>query len=114
MVFAELSSGVTKWLEQFGNRRVFLLQTLRGTWQTNLSEPGADRRLAGDKRGAAGGAALLAIPVGEERALVRDAVDVGCPVAHHSLVVRADVPVADVVSPQDQDVRFLLGECGER
>ena len=35
------------------------------------------------KRGAAGGAALLAVPVGEHRAFLGDAVDVGRLVAHH-------------------------------
>jgi hypothetical protein len=36
--------------------------------RSRLREAGADGRLAGDERRAAGGAALLAIPVGEERA----------------------------------------------
>jgi len=29
-------------------------------------------------------------------------------VAHHALVVGADVPVADVVSPDDEDVGFIF------
>src|SRR5215469_17828105 len=114
MVFAELPGGVTKWLEQFGNRRVFLLQTLRGTRQTNFSEPCPDGRLACNKRGTSGGAALLPIPVREERAFVGNAIDVGRLVAHHALIVGTDVPVADVISPEDQDVRLLLGECRQR
>jgi len=68
----ELSGRIAEWFEQFGNRGVFLLQAFLRTWQPNLSEPGADRRLASDKGGATGGAALLAIPVGEKRALARD------------------------------------------
>ena len=47
-----------------------------GAGQPDLGEAGADRRLAGDERGAAGGAALLAVPVGEHRAFLGDAVDV--------------------------------------
>ena len=43
----------------------------------DLGEPGADGRLAGQERGATGGAALLAVPVGEHRAFAADAVDVG-------------------------------------
>src|SRR5262249_56709574 len=42
------------------------------------------RALAGDERGAAGGAGLLAVIVGEDRALGGDAVDVGRAVAHHA------------------------------
>src|SRR6516164_3157334 len=101
MVFAELSGGITKWLEQFGKRRVFLLQTFRGTRQTNFSEPGPDGRLACNKRGASGGAALLPVPVREERAFASNAVNVGRLVAHHALIVGTDVPVADIISPED-------------
>ncbi len=50
--------------------------------------------------------------VGEDRALLGDAVDVGRAVAHHALVVGADVPVADVVAQDDQDVRLLGGRLG--
>ena len=49
---------------------------------------------------------LLAVIVGEQRALVGDAVDVGRAVAHHAAVVGADVPVADVVAHDDEDVRL--------
>ena len=36
--------------------------------QADLEQPGAEARLAGDEARAAGGAALLAVPVGEQRA----------------------------------------------
>jgi hypothetical protein len=76
--------------------------------QADLGQAGADRRLAGDEGGAARGAALLAVPVGEERAFRGDAVDVGRAVAHHAVVVGADVELADVVAPDDEDVRLLV------
>ena len=41
-----------------------------------------------------------------------DAVDVGRLVAHHAVVVGADVELADVVAPDDEDVR--LGGGGPR
>ena len=63
----------------------------------------------GDECGAAGGAALLAVPVGEQRAFLGDAVDVGRFVAHHALIVGADVEAADVVTPDDQDVGLVGG-----
>ena len=43
----------------------------------------------------------------EGRALIRNRVDVGRFIGHHPLVVGADVPVADVVSPDDEDVGFV-------
>jgi hypothetical protein len=39
----------------------------------------------------------------------RDPVDVGRHVAHHAAVVVADVPDADVVAPDDEDVRRPAG-----
>jgi hypothetical protein len=78
--------------------------------QADLGETGTDRRLAGDEGRAAGGAALLAVPVGEQRATLGDAVDVRGAVAHHALVVGADIEAADVVTPDDEDVRLLLGD----
>jgi hypothetical protein len=62
----------------------------------------------GDERSTTGGTTLLAVPVGEERTLVGNAVDVGRFVTHHALVISADVPVADVIAPENQDVGFRL------
>ena len=114
MVLAELAGDVALRPEQRGDRRVGGRHALGRAWQADLGEAGADRRLAGDEGGAAGGAALLAVPVGEHRALVGDAVDVGRLVAHHPAVVRADVESADVVAPDDEDVRLLRLCLGRR
>jgi hypothetical protein len=43
------------------------------------------------------------IPVGEHRPILCDAVDVQCPVAHHTLIVSADVEAPDVIAPDDKD-----------
>ena len=114
VVLAELAGGVAQRLEQLGDGRVFLLQADRGARHADLGEAGADRVLAGDEAGAPGGAALLRVVVGEGRALLRDAVDVGRAVAHHAAAEVADVPDADVVAPEDEDVRlfrFCHGGC---
>ena len=71
----------------------------------------------GDERGATGGAALLTVPVREQRALLGEAVDIGRLVAHHAQVVGADVEAADVIAPDDEDVGFLLRDnrsCDQR
>ena len=65
------------------------------------------------KRGAPCGAGLLRVGVGEKRALIRDAVDVGRLVTHHAAAIGADVPETDVVTPDDNNIGlFLLRLCG--
>ena len=111
MVLAELAGGVAQRLQQFRDGRVFRPKADIGARHPDLGQAGADRVLPGDERGAAGGAALLAVVVGEGRAFVADAVDVRRAVAHLAAVVVADVPPADVVAPKDEDVRLarLIG-----
>ena len=106
VVLAELARHVALCLQQRGDGRVFLLHALRGARQADLGEARADRRLPGDERGTTGSATLLAIPVGEHRALACEAVDVRRPVTHHALVIGADVEAADVVTPDHEDVRL--------
>ena len=107
MVLAELAGDVALRLEQLGEGHVLALEALLCARQPDLEEAGAERCLSGDKGGASGGAALLAVVVGEEATFLRQPVDVGRTVAHHALIVGADVPVADVIPPDDEDVRFV-------
>ena len=60
-----------------------------------------------------GGAALLAVGIREERAFVRDAIDVRRAIAHQTLRVGADLRDADVIAEDDENVRLArLGhEC---
>src|SRR5262245_8022945 len=70
--------------------------------------------LSEDEGRPAGGAALLRVGVGEQRAFLREAIDVGRAVTHDAVVVGADVVDADVVAPDDEDVRlacFCLCHC---
>ena len=73
-----------------------------------LGEAGADWVLSGDEAGAAGGAALLRVIVGEVIAFVGNAVDVGGPAAPSPVAELADIPDADIVTPKDEDIGFLL------
>jgi hypothetical protein len=109
-------------LQELGDGGVLLRQALRRAGHADLGEPGAHRDLPGDERGPAGRAALLGVVVGEHQAFLGQAVDVRGLVAHHPVVDGADVPVADVVSPDDEDVRLLRfrlrrtadqDQCGE-
>ena len=68
--------------------------------------------VASDEGGAAGGAALLSVVVGEQRTLVGNAIDVGRAATHHTPVVGADIPHAHVVTENDENVGFVGGLRG--
>ena len=109
VVLPELPRGVPAILQKDGDGGILGLESEFGTWQTHLAEARAEHALAGDERGAAGGAALLAVVVGEDHAFLGDAVDVRRAIAHQPHRVGADVRLADVVAPDDQDVRLGAG-----
>ena len=111
MVLAELAGRVALRLQQVGDRRVLVGKPFLRRRQPHFEQARAQRALAGDEGGAARGAGLLPVIVGEDRALARDPIDVGRAVAHHAAIVGADVPVADVVAHDDEDVRLLCGCC---
>src|SRR5436309_14953300 len=99
MVLAELACDVALRFEQFRDRHIPCLQTFLSARQSTLEQSGAQTRLTGDEARAPGGTALLAIPAGEQRAFLRDAINVRRLVAHDALVVSAGVPVADFIAP---------------
>ena len=109
MVLAELTGHVAERLQEVGDGRIRGLQALGRAGQSDLQQPGAHRALPGDEGGAAGGAGLLAVIVGENPALLGQPVDVGGAVAHLAAVIGGDVPVADVVAHDDEDIGFGAG-----
>src|SRR5262249_25971658 len=80
-----------------------------GTREADLCHTSAYRHVAADEGGTAGGAALLAVVVGKRYAFAGKPIDVGRHVAHHAAVVVADIPSADVVAPDDEDIRRAAG-----
>ena len=108
VVLSELARSIAKRLEQFGDRRVLRLQADGCPGHSDFCQAGADRVLAGDEAGAPGRAALLRVIVGEEAAFVGDAVDVRGAVPHHPVAELADVPDADIVTPEDQDIGLFV------
>ena len=109
VVLAELPGRVAERLEQLRDRHVLGLQADVDARHPDLAQPGPEHALAGDERRPAGRAALLAVGVGEPHALVGDPVDVGRAVAHQPVAVAAQVGDADVIAPDDEDVRFAVG-----
>jgi hypothetical protein len=115
VVFAELAGGVAEALEHGGDGDVGFLPPLLGVGHADFRHPGADGDAAVEEGGAACGAGLLAVVIGEADALAGDAVDVRRLISHHAAVVVADVPDADVIAPDHQDVRLgILGEYRRR
>src|SRR5215475_9585537 len=106
VILAELASGIAERFEQFGNSGIFGTHARRGAWQADLTQTRAEDALAHNEHRAAGGTALLGIVVGENHALVSDAVDVRGAVSHHALRIGADVRLADVITPDDENIRL--------
>src|ERR1700730_5649425 len=99
MVLTELTGSVAQRLEQFGDRRGFLLQALRRAWQADLGVAGSEHALSREECRSAGGAALLAVVIREHHPLARDAVDIRSTKTHQTVGVRADVRLPDIVAP---------------
>src|SRR5512132_3508892 len=108
MVLAELTADVAEGFQYVSDRRVFRLQAKFGSGQPNFGQAGPNWRLARNKCGASRRAALLSVPVSEKRAFFGDAVNVWSAKSHDAVVVGADVVPADIVTPDDQNVRFLI------
>src|SRR5215510_3199969 len=108
MVLAKLGGGVALSLEQLRDGHVAGLEALRGAGHADLGVARAQATLAGDERGAPRRATLLGIIVGEDYAFLGDSVNVVRPEAHQSHRVGTDVGLADVVTPDDDEVWFLF------
>src|SRR5208283_4099432 len=107
MVLAELAGGVAQGLEHLGDGRILFLQSNGGAGHAHLGQPGAQRILPGNEARPARGAALLRVVVGEGHPFVRHTVNVRRPIAHRPAAVEADVPPANVIAPENQDIRFF-------
>ena len=109
MILSKLASHVSLRLQKCGDGWVFLFHAFGRARQTNLGQAGANRRLTSDKCGATGGATLLAVPIREQRAIFRNAVNVGRFVTHHAPVVSADIELTNVVAPDNENVWLFDG-----
>jgi hypothetical protein len=107
VVLAKLPAGITVRLEQGGERRHLVANAMRRARHADGEQSRAERMLTENERGPPGGATLLGIPVSEQGAFVRYGINTGRLISHHSLVVGVDVPVTDVVAPDDNDVGLI-------
>ena len=108
VILAKLTGGIALSLENCRHGAIGGLPAFLRARQTDLGHARANRDRAADEGGPTRRAALLAVVVGEADAFIRNAVDIRCLVAHHATVVVADVPITDVVTPDDKDVGLLV------
>src|SRR5258708_28992417 len=97
-------------LEELGDGRGFLAQEILITRRDDDRQRRTDGNAPGDERGAASGATRLAVPTGEMRAFLGDAIDVWGRMAEVCASTRdiTEVTPADVVGHEDDDVGLLL------
>ncbi len=108
VVLAELARGIAERLEEGGDRWVFRAQAEVGARQADLGKARAEHALPRNERGAPGRAGLFAVVVGEDHTLAGDAIDVRGLVPHQAVGIGADVRLADVVAPDDEDIRLAV------
>src|SRR5208337_4470571 len=101
---------VAVFLEKFGDRRRLLPDVVLVTRGNYDRERRADRNTPGHERGAAGGATRLAVPAGENGALLGDAIDIWCGMAEAraSSRIAAEIIPTGVIGHQHDDVGFLV------
>ena len=108
VILAELAGGITLAFEDRGDGAIGLLLAFGGARQADFGHTGANRHRTADESCTADRAALLRVVVGERQTFLCDAVNVRRRVAHHSTIVVADVPSADVIAPNNENVWLLL------
>ena len=111
VILAELASGITHRLQYRGDCHRFRRQADLGAGLADRGHAGADGQLAGDEIRATCRAASLRVIVGEQHAFLGDLVEVRRATRHHAAVIRADVPHADVVTHDDDDVGLRGRAC---
>ena len=105
MVLAELAGGIAHRLERRRDGHGLRRNADGRAGLADGGHAGADRQFAGDELRPPGGATRFGVVVGEQHAFGGELVDVRRPPGHHAAVVGADVPHADVIAHDEDDVR---------
>ena len=104
VVLAELAGGVAHRFECSGNRHGLGGYADGRAGLADRGHAGADRQLTGDEVGATRRATRFGVVVGEQHALGGELVEIRRAARHHAAMVGTDVPHADVVAHDDDDV----------
>ena len=109
VVLAELAGGVAHRFQYRRDGHRLGRQAGRRAGLADRGHAGADRQFAGDEVRATRRATRLGIVVREQHAFLGDLVEVRRSARHHAAVIGADVPHADVVAHDDDDVGWFRG-----
>ncbi len=108
VVLAELAGGVALRFERGGNRAGLRRNADLGARLADRGHAGADGQLARDEVRAPRRATRFGVVVGEEHAFLGHLIEGGRSAGHQAAVVGADVPHADVIAHDEEDVGFLV------
>src|SRR5271154_1946111 len=108
MVLAKLTGGITHGFKSRRNSHRLCGKSEGGARLADGGHAGANRKLASDEIRPACSAARLSVVVSEAHAFCREFVEIRRPASHQTLVIRAEVPNADVVAHDHNDVGFLF------
>ena len=106
VILAELAGGIPHVLEHSGNGHRLGGQAYRRAGLPDRSHAGADRQHTGDEVRPARRATCLGVVVGKQHPLFGQFIEVRRTAGHQAAMVGADVPHADVVAHDDNDVGF--------
>ena len=116
VILAELAGGVAQLFERGGNRAGFGRDANLGARLADGGHAGANGQLAHDEVRPSRRAARLGVVVGEEHSLLGELIEGGRSAGHHAPVVGADVPHANVIAHDEEDVGLLVrcvGRAGD-
>ena len=108
VIFAELAGGVAHRFQHRRNGHRLCRQADRRACLADRGHAGADWQFPGDEVGPTCRTTCLGIVVRKQHALFGDLIQIGRPAGHHAAVIGSDIPHANVVAHDDNDVRFLL------
>ena len=108
VILPELSGGIAHGLEHGGDGRRGRRHADLGARLADCRHAGADGQLAGDEVRATRRATCLGIVVGEKHAALGKFIEVRCSARHHASAVSADVPNADVIAHDEDDVWLFV------
>src|SRR6266404_2264123 len=107
VILAELAGGIALRFERGGYGASLCGQAGGRDRLADSGHAGADGELAGDEVRPARRATRLRVIIGEEHAFLGDLVEVRGSPGHHAAMIGADVPHADVIAHNEDDVWFL-------
>jgi hypothetical protein len=107
VVLTELTGGLVLSLQYFRKNGVVSLHAHGVPDHSQRLHACPDGIHSGHKVAMPGGARRMRLVIRDHRSFFRKAIDVRRAIPHHTAVVDAEVGEADVISPDDEDIRLL-------